>query len=139
MTRGCSAGYICDFSNNDKTLSDVQGVCAKLVLNKTYSVGADPLLWNPQATNLNFSDENLELTIHGFDDECEKYNKNQGQTGCVDAGKITWYLTIKKNNGKIKFSVTSKRHESAIKKEVGYVFDFPDIDRFNLKIKIRKE
>lgn len=100
--------------------------------------GGNPLSRDPSATSLSFSEENLNVTILGFDDECEKYNPQQSLTGCVNAGKITWYMIAKKSNKKVKFYVSSERHESIQKKELGYSFDFPDIDRFNLKLRVAK-
>lgn len=135
----CGRGYICDYSDNPPGLVDAPGTCVKLVLDKTYSIGGNPLSWNPSVMNLYFSEENLEVTVTGFDDECEKYNSQQGSSGCVNAGKITWHIIVKKDNKKIKFSVSSERHGNALKKELGYIFDFTEINRFSFKLRITKD
>ena len=132
----CSAGYICDYPNS--TIADIPGTCKKIILGEVYSVVGSPLVWEPPGRTISFLEEKLNVTILGFDDECEKYNKDQGRSGCVNAGEITWYIEAKKGNQKTKFSISSKRHESRYKEELGYNFIFPDIDRFNLKLKVIK-
>lgn len=133
----CGRGYMCDYSDNPPDLIDAPGACTKLVLGKTYTIPGSHILSN-YPTSLYYSEENLEVIIIGFDDECEKYNSQQGSTGCVNAGKITWYITARKDDKKIEFPVTSERHGSVLKKEMSYVFDFTEINRYSLKFKITK-
>ena len=134
----CGRGYICDYSDNPLDIIDAPGICTKLVLDKTYTIPGSHIVSNYQ-TDLYYSEENLEVTVTGFDDECEKYNPQQSSTGCVNAGKITWYIIAKKGTEMVKFSVTSERHGSAFKKEMGYIFDFTEINRFSLKLRITKD
>lgn len=134
----CERGYICDYSDNPPGLVDAPGTCVKLVLDKTYKIPGSHVSSN-YPTTLFYSEENLKVTVTGFDDECEKYNSQQSSTGCVNSGKITWYIIVKKGTEMVKFSVTSERHGSALKKELGYIFDFTEINRFSFKLRITKD
>lgn len=134
----CARGYICDYSDNPPGLLDAPGTCVKLILDKTHKISGSRVPSN-YPTTLFYSEENLKVTVTGFDDECEKYNLQQSLTGCVNAGKITWYIIVKKGTEMVKFSVSSERHGSALKKEMGYIFDFREINRFSLKFRIAKE
>jgi len=133
----CAHGYICDYSNN-QPISDAPGICKKVILNEIYSVGGNPLSWNSPTTELYYSEEKLKIIVIGFEDECEKYSPEQSLTGCVNAGEITWHIAAKKEKQKVEFSLSSERHGNVQKKELDYIFDFPDINRFNLKLRVTK-
>lgn len=136
----CNSGYICQHPKTPGFITDPSiGDCIRLVLNKEYTIGSSPISWNNPPEVLTYLDENLKVVVLGFDDECEKYNKNQNLNGCVNAGQITWNFKAQKDDQEAMFSITAEREKSQSKEVLGYIFQLNQINRFSSNLIVLNE